>query len=50
MKNYKDKEWLKNQIEVLGKSRRQVVRERNVSPSTIGYWYSEEKKKKKIIN
>lgn len=45
-KLYKNKEWLVNQIEVLGKTRAQIARECGVDWNTINYWSSEDRKTK----
>jgi len=53
---YKDQMWLKNQIDVLGKSQIQVARECGVSSSTICIWlngkegYNENKRKYYVKN
>jgi hypothetical protein len=41
-KLYKNKEWLKYQIEVLGKSQKQIGEECGVNRNTIHYWYAKE--------
>jgi len=41
---YRDKEWLKEQIEVLGKSYAQIGRECGVCYTTISYWYDDSQK------
>lgn len=43
---YRDKEWLFNQIEVLGKSQSQVAKECGVSHATICNWFRDRKQKR----
>ncbi len=38
LKPYKNKEWLENQINVLGKTQAQVAKECGVTSMTIYYW------------